>query len=73
MVWIFVSAAIFPSFPVRDDNNRKFEKSFLFEINYTNFRVNHLDIAPGHASVLMGISNTFATIPGNFIVLCLDV
>lgn len=26
--------------------------------------VNHLDIAPQHASVLMGISNTFATIPG---------
>lgn len=28
------------------------------------FRVNHLDIAPQHASVLMGISNTFATVPG---------
>lgn len=27
-------------------------------------RVNHLDIAPQHASVLMGISNTFATVPG---------
>ena len=26
--------------------------------------MNHLDIAPTHASVLMGISNTFATIPG---------
>ena len=26
--------------------------------------VNHLDIAPQHASVLMGIGNTFATIPG---------
>lgn len=28
------------------------------------FRVNPLDIAPQHASVIMGISNTFATIPG---------
>lgn len=35
-----------------------FKKIFLF------YRVNHLDIAPQHASVLMGISNTFATIPG---------
>lgn len=29
-----------------------------------SFSVNHLDIAPQYASVLMGISNTFATIPG---------
>lgn len=29
-----------------------------------NSRVNHLDIAPQHASVLMGISNSFGTIPG---------
>lgn len=29
-----------------------------------SFSVNHLDIAPQHASVLMGIGNTFATIPG---------
>ncbi|XP_031620236.1 vesicular glutamate transporter 1-like isoform X2 [Contarinia nasturtii] len=28
------------------------------------FSVNHLDIAPQYASVLMGISNTFGTIPG---------
>lgn len=27
-------------------------------------RVNHLDIAPPYASILMGISNTFATLPG---------
>lgn len=26
--------------------------------------MNHLDVAPQHASVLMGISNTFATVPG---------
>lgn len=26
--------------------------------------VNHLDIAPQHASILMGLSNTFATLPG---------
>lgn len=31
---------------------------------YALCSVNHLDIAPQHASVLMGISNTFATIPG---------
>ncbi|XP_033219220.1 vesicular glutamate transporter 2.2 isoform X2 [Belonocnema kinseyi] len=31
---------------------------------WSGFSVNHLDIAPQHASVLMGIGNTFATLPG---------
>ena len=31
---------------------------------WSGFAVNHLDIAPQYASILMGISNTFATIPG---------
>jgi MFS transporter, ACS family, solute carrier family 17 (sodium-dependent inorganic phosphate cotransporter), other len=31
---------------------------------WSGFAVNHLDIAPQHASILMGITNTFATIPG---------
>jgi len=31
---------------------------------WSGFAVNHLDVAPNHASILMGISNTFATIPG---------
>lgn len=31
---------------------------------WAGFSVNHLDLAPQYASVLMGISNTFATIPG---------
>lgn len=31
---------------------------------WSGFSVNHLDIAPQYASILMGISNTFATIPG---------
>lgn len=31
---------------------------------WAGFSVNHLDIAPQHASVLMGVSNTFATLPG---------
>lgn len=31
---------------------------------YSGFFVNHLDIAPQYASVLMGISNTIATLPG---------
>ncbi|GBP09404.1 Vesicular glutamate transporter 1 [Eumeta japonica] len=31
---------------------------------WSGFSVNHLDIAPPHASVLMGISNTVATLPG---------
>jgi ACS family sodium-dependent inorganic phosphate cotransporter len=26
--------------------------------------VNHLDVAPRYAGILMGISNTFATLPG---------
>ncbi|XP_025833022.1 sialin-like [Agrilus planipennis] len=30
----------------------------------SGYGVNYLDIGPSHASVLMGISNTFATIPG---------
>uniref|UniRef100_A0A7G3ATP0 Putative permease of the major facilitator superfamily protein n=1 Tax=Lutzomyia longipalpis TaxID=7200 RepID=A0A7G3ATP0_LUTLO len=31
---------------------------------WSGFIVNPLDIAPNHASVILGISNTFATIPG---------
>ncbi|XP_044011343.1 sialin-like [Aphidius gifuensis] len=31
---------------------------------WSGFSVNHLDIAPQHASVLMGMGNTIATIPG---------
>ncbi|XP_031343252.1 sialin-like [Photinus pyralis] len=31
---------------------------------WAGFGVNHLDIAPQHASVLMGIGNTFGTVPG---------
>ncbi|KAG5678082.1 hypothetical protein PVAND_007784 [Polypedilum vanderplanki] len=31
---------------------------------WSGFVVNHLDIAPQYASILMGIGNTFATIPG---------
>ncbi|XP_018906661.2 sialin isoform X2 [Bemisia tabaci] len=31
---------------------------------WSAFSVNHLDIAPQYASLLMGFSNTFATIPG---------
>lgn len=30
------------------------------------FRVNYLDIAPLHASVIMGVSNTFGTLAGIF-------
>ena len=31
---------------------------------WSGFSVNHLDIAPQFASILMGVSNTFATLPG---------
>ncbi|XP_059172993.1 sialin-like [Physella acuta] len=31
---------------------------------WAGFSVNHLDIAPQYASILMGLSNTFATLPG---------
>uniref|UniRef100_A0A8C9T3V2 Sialin n=1 Tax=Scleropages formosus TaxID=113540 RepID=A0A8C9T3V2_SCLFO len=30
----------------------------------SGFSINHLDIAPSYAGILLGISNTFATIPG---------
>jgi len=30
------------------------------------YSVNHLDIAPQFASILMGLSNTMATLPGMF-------
>ncbi|KAL1138561.1 hypothetical protein AAG570_008624, partial [Ranatra chinensis] len=33
-------------------------------LSYAGFSVNHLDIAPQYASILMGISNTVATLPG---------
>lgn len=31
---------------------------------WSGFIINHLDIAPRYASLLLGISNCFATIPG---------
>ena len=33
-------------------------------INAASFNVNHLDIAPRYAGVLMGITNSAGTIPG---------
>ncbi|XP_046615491.1 sialin [Neodiprion virginianus] len=33
-------------------------------LSWVGFSVNHLDIAPQHASVLMGFGNTIATVPG---------
>ncbi len=33
-------------------------------IGTSAFGVNHLDVAPTYAGILMGISNTIATIPG---------
>lgn len=44
-------------------------KNYIFTRRSINIRlifvsVNHLDIAPQHASVLMGISNTLANLPG---------
>ncbi|GAB1611052.1 sialin-like, partial [Argonauta hians] len=36
----------------------------LSAISMAGYQVNHLDIAPNFAGLLMGISNTFATIPG---------
>jgi hypothetical protein len=39
---------------------------YMFAIDPIDYfrSVNHLDIAPQYASVLMGLSNTFATLPG---------
>ena len=33
---------------------------------HAGFNVNHLDIAPRYASILMGISNGFGTLSGMF-------
>ena len=33
-------------------------------LNTSSYNVNHLDIAPRYAGVLMGITNSAATIPG---------
>jgi ACS family sodium-dependent inorganic phosphate cotransporter len=35
-----------------------------FGIGWSGFAANMLDIAPRHCAVLIGVSNTFATIPG---------
>jgi D-alanyl-lipoteichoic acid acyltransferase DltB (MBOAT superfamily) len=37
---------------------------FLFCFCFCFFSVNHLDIAPQYASLIMGLSNTVATLPG---------
>ena len=36
----------------------------MLALNTSSFEINHLDIAPRYAGVLMGITNTAATIPG---------
>lgn len=36
----------------------------LSSFSFAGFASNHLDIAPRHAGILFGISNTFGTIPG---------
>ena len=33
-------------------------------VSHSAFWVNHLDIAPNYGGVLLGITNTFASIPG---------
>ena len=33
-------------------------------VNATGYAVNHLDIAPRYAGLLMGLSNTFGSMPG---------
>ncbi|MBN3304807.1 S17A5 protein, partial [Amia calva] len=38
--------------------------SALGGISASGFSINHLDIAPSYAGILLGITNTFATIPG---------
>ena len=36
----------------------------MLALNTSSFEINHLDIAPRYAGVLIGITNTAATIPG---------
>ncbi|XP_072912800.1 sialin isoform X3 [Hemitrygon akajei] len=38
--------------------------SALGGFSISGFNINHLDIAPSYAGILLGITNTFATIPG---------
>ena len=37
---------------------------FYLGFAWAGFSVNHLDVAPQYAAILMGISNTIGTIPG---------
>lgn len=39
-------------------------KSNAIKFRFAGFNVNHLDIAPRYASILMGISNGFGTLAG---------
>ena len=38
--------------------------SKYFSFAWAGFSINHLDIAPQYAAILMGVSNTIGTIPG---------
>ncbi|XP_061692413.1 sialin isoform X2 [Syngnathoides biaculeatus] len=38
--------------------------SSLGGVSASGFNINHLDIAPSYAGILLGITNTFATVPG---------
>ena len=44
------------------DNTNNF--CFFLGFAWAGFSVNHLDVAPQYAAILMGISNTIGTIPG---------
>ena len=55
---------MFNNSAVRNQNLVHFRQFFLLCVEY--YSVNHLDIAPQFASILMGLSNTVATLPGMF-------
>lgn len=51
---------------LKKKKKKKLLNNFFFTgaLSICGYGVNHLDIAPQYASVLMGLSNTVATIPG---------
>jgi ACS family sodium-dependent inorganic phosphate cotransporter-like MFS transporter 6/7/8 len=45
---------------------------FIYVFHITGFNVNHLDIAPRYASILMGMSNGIGTIAGLICPIAID-
>jgi len=66
-VWIYVALALIALASVKDANIAVILLTLSMgfsSFSFAGFATNHLDIAPRHAGIIFGISNTAGTLPG---------